>query len=283
MVNFTGEHVHKGQVLAYIYSPELMIAQEELFEVYKIKESQPELYKAARGKLINWKLTEKQIDNIIQKGQSQEQFPVLADVSGVVLNKRVNLGDYIQKGQSLFEVADLSKVWVLFDVYESDISWVKKGDEISFTFQSLPGEIFKGNITFIDPVINPKTRVVTARVEVINRGDQLKPEMFALGIVKSQLKNQEKVLIVPKSAVMWTGERSIVYIKQASASGISFMMREVTLGPALGNSYIIKDGLEEGEELATHGTFSIDAAAQLAGKNSMMNKVGTKTVQGHQH
>lgn len=283
LVSFTGESVSKGQVLAYVYSPELVTAQEELFEANKIKESQPQLYQAARGKLLNWKLTENQIDNILQAGQIQEQFPVLADVSGVVLNKRVNLGDYIKKGQSIFEVADLSKVWVLFDVYESDMSWVKNSDEVRFTVQSLPGETFKGRITFIDPVINPKTRVATARIELENKGSKLKPDMFAVGIVKSPIQQMKEELIVPKSAVMWTGERSVVYIKQSNASGISFMMQEVVLGPALGDSYIVKEGLEEGVEIATHGTFSIDAAAQLAGKPSMMNPEGGPVSMGHNH
>lgn len=283
LVNFTGESVSKGQVLAYVYSPNLVTAQEELFEAYKIRENQPELYQAARGKLLNWKLTEKQIYNIIQSGQPQEQFPVLADVSGIVLTKRVNLGDYVQKGQSLFEIADLSDVWILFDVYESDMRWIRKGDKTSFTIQSLPGESFKGDITFVDPVINSKTRVATARVEMTNPAMKLKPEMFAVGIVKSPIQSEKEALIVPKSAVMWTGERSVVYVRQASATGISFMMREVTLGAALGDSYIIKDGLEEGEEIATNGTFSIDAAAQLAGKPSMMNPEGSVVMTGHNH
>lgn len=283
LVNFTGESVSKGQVLAYIYSPDLVTAQEELFEAHKIKGNQPALYQAARGKLLNWKLTETQIDNIIQAGKAQEQFPVLADVSGVVLNKRVNLGDYIKKGQSLFEVADLSKIWILFDVYESDMVWIKKGDNVVFNIPSFPGESFKGSIDFIDPVINPKTRVATARVELNNSGDKLKPEMFVVGIVKSPIENKKEELIVPKSAVMWTGERSVVYVKQASASGIGFMMRQVTLGAALGDSYIIKEGLEEGEEIATNGTFSIDAAAQLAGKPSMMNPEGGAVMTGHNH
>lgn len=283
LVNFTGENVSKGQVLAYIYSPDLVTAQEELFQAYKMRDKQPELYKAARGKLLNWKLTEKQVDNIISVGQPQEQLPVLADVSGIVLNKRVNLGDHVQKGQSLFEIADLSDVWILFDVYESDISWIRKNDKVSFTVQSLPGESFKGQITFIDPVINPKTRVATARVEMNNPGMKLKPEMFAVGIVKSPVQGEKEALIVPKSAVMWTGERSVVYVRQASTSGVSFMMREVTLGAALGDSYIIKDGLQEGEEIATNGTFSIDAAAQLAGKPSMMNPEGGAVMTGHDH
>ena len=283
MVNFTGESVRKGQVLAYIYSPDLVTAQEELFEAYKIRESQPGLYQAARGKLLNWKLTENQVDNIIKAGKLQDQFPVLSDVSGIVLNKRINLGDYIQKGQSLFEVADLSKVWVLFEVYENDMRWINKGDEVVFTIQSMPGAIFKSKISFVDPVINPQTRVATARVEINSRGNKFKPELFAEGIVKSPVGINKKELIVPKSAVMWTGERSVVYIKIESPSGISFMMREIVLGPALADGYIVKSGLKEGEELATNGTFSIDAAAQLAGKPSMMNPEGGVAMTGHNH
>ena len=270
-VNFTGERVKKGQVLANVYSPDLVTAQEELFEANKIKESQPELFLAARGKLFNWKLTETQIEHILESKQIQEQFPVLADVSGVVLNKKIKLGDYIQKGQSLFEIADLSIVWVLFDIYESDLAWIQTGDEVIVSVQSYPGESINGKISFIDPVINPSTRVATARVELKNPRSRLKPDMFALGVVNSTLEHMDGELTVPKSAVMWTGERSLIYVKHSPQSGISFEMREVSLGPALSNSYVITDGLMEGEEIAVNGTFSIDAAAQLAGKPSMMN------------
>ena len=147
----------------------------------------------------------------------------MADVSGVVLTKHVNLGDYVNKGLSLFEIADLSTVWVLFDVYESDMQWVKVGVGVDFTFQSFPGESFKGKISFIDPVINPNTRVATARVEVMNQDKMLKPEMFALGVVSSSISGTPKAIVVPKSAVMWTGERSVVYVKRLSSkSGIGF-------------------------------------------------------------
>ena len=283
MVSFTGETVHKGQVLAYVYSPELVTAQEELLEARKIKETHPNLYQAAIDKLKNWKLTEQQINKVLNDGQAQEQFPILADVSGIVLDKHVNLGDYIKKGQTIYEVANLQRVWVLFDVYESDIPWVKIGDNVRYSVQSFPGETFNAKITFIDPVINPKTRVASARLEVQNPGMRLKPDMFVLGTVESPIHNEEDALIVPKSAVMWTGERSVVYVKISNDRGISFLMKEVTLGPALGDGYIIKSGLEVGEEIATNGTFSIDAAAQLAGKPSMMNPEGGVVMTGHNH
>ncbi|TRX49664.1 efflux RND transporter periplasmic adaptor subunit [Fulvivirga sp. M361] len=283
MVNFTGEYITKGKPIAYIYSPDLVTAQEELFEAVKIRESQPALYQAARGKLKNWKLTDEQIDNIISSGKPIDQFPINADISGYVTEKKVNLGDYIKRGQSIYEIANLSKVWVLFDLYESDMTWVKKGDQITFSVASLPGEEFEGKIDFIDPVINPKTRVAKARLEVANRDFKLKPEMFVSGTLKAQLPAQSDAVIIPKTAVMWTGKRSVVYVKETTGKGISFQMREVKLGAVLGESYLIEEGLEPGEEIAVNGTFSIDAAAQLAGKPSMMNPDGGPAMTGHNH
>lgn len=279
-VNFTGEPVRKGQQLAMLYSPELVTAQEELFAAQKIKDMQPALLEAAKQKLRNWKLTGAQIERILASGKAQERFPILADVSGIVLEKRVNLGDYLMRGMSLYDIVDLSRVWVLFNVYESDMAWAKVGSTVEFTVQSLPGERFKGRIAFIDPVINPMTRVATARVEVANSGGKLKPEMFAEGVIKTQMGGKKEGLIVPKSAVLWTGKRSVVYVKNTSETGISFLMRELTLGPLSGEGYLIEEGLQAGEEIAVSGVFSIDAAAQLAGKPSMMNPEGSVTATG---
>ncbi|MBW1993891.1 MAG: efflux RND transporter periplasmic adaptor subunit [Deltaproteobacteria bacterium] len=283
LVDFTGEYVEKCETIAYIYSPELVIAQEELFEARKIKASQPQLFEAAKEKLKNWKLSETQINKILQSGKIQEEFPMQADVSGYVAKKALKLGDYVRGGETIYEITDLSKVWVLFDVYESDVPWVKKGDNVQFTIASLPGETFEGRISYIDPVIDPQTRVAKARVEYSNTSGKLKPEMFASGVIEAKLANQSNALVVPKTAVMWTGKRSVVYVKQQTDQQVNFIMREVTLGPALGNSYIVKSGLTEGEEIAVHGTFSIDAAAQLAGKPSMMNPEGGKVSTGHNH
>ena len=270
-VNFTGEYVRKGQIIAYIYSPELVTAQEELLEAKKIMETQPSLFKAAKDKLKNWKLSESQIEGILKSDTPIENFPITSDGSGYVMRKNVNTGDHIQKGESIYEIADLSRVWVLFDVYESDMPWIKKGNDITFTINSLPGKQFEGKISFMDPVIDPITRVAKARVEVMNTGNQLKPEMFASGEVSSDLNTTDKNIIVPKSAVMWTGKRSVVYVKKAESGRIYFTMREVTLGPELGDGFIIENGLKKGEEIAISGTFSIDAAAQLSGKPSMMS------------
>lgn len=283
MVNFTGDYVKKGQIIASVYSPELVTAQEELFEAQKIKETQPQLFNAAKEKLKNWKLTDNQIEQILQSGTTKETFDVQADVSGYVTQKMVNLGDYIQRGQPIYQIADLSKIWVLFDVYESDMPWIKKGDKVEFTVASLPGEAFAGTISFLDPVIDPKTRVAKARVEMANSRLRLKPEMFASGTVEAKLPNRSNAVVVPKTAVMWTGERSVVYVKSQTDKGVNFMMRDVNLGPALGESYVIESGLQGGEEIAVNGTFSIDAAAQLAGKPSMMSPSGGPAMTGHNH
>lgn len=283
LLNFTGEFVKKGQTIAYVYSPELVTAQEELFEAQKIEGSQPKLFAAAKDKLKNWKLTDKQIAEILRSGKKIEEFPVQAEVSGYVTSKKINLGDYVRRGEPVYEIADLSKVWVLFDVYESDMSWIKKGDKVDFTVASLPGEAFASTITWLDPMIDPNTRVAKARVEFNNPSGKLKPEMFVSGIVDAKLANKSNSLVVPKTALMWTGKRSVVYVKIDSDKGTNFIMREVTLGAALGDSYLVESGLAEGEEIAVNGTFSIDAAAQLAGKPSMMSPEGGQLMTGHNH
>ena len=282
-VNFTGEYISKGQVIATVYSPELVTAQQELLQAAKIKESQPQLFQAAKEKLRNWKLSDNQIDQIIASGNILNNFPIRANISGYITEKLANAGDYVSLGQPLYTVSDLSKVWVLFDVYESDLGWIKKGDEVEYTVQSIPGKTFTGKISYIDPLIDPATRVAKARVEVPNSDLALKPEMFVSGSIKSDTKGGSTTITVPKSAVLWTGKRSVVYVKSSSARGISFNLREVTLGPSLGESYVIESGLNGGEEIAINGTFSIDAAAQLAGKPSMMSPEGGAAMTGHNH
>jgi Cu(I)/Ag(I) efflux system membrane fusion protein len=269
--NFTGEKVGRGQTLATVYSPELVTAQEELLQAASIKESQPELFEAAQEKLRNWKIGQAQINQILANKKPIQRFSIRADVNGVVTKKMVDLGDYVERGMPIYEISDLSKVWVLFDLYETELAWIKVGSEIEYTVNSLPGETFKGKISFIDPLINSQTRVASARVEVSNKDGRLKPEMFASGIVKNNVgKVDSKEIVIPKSAVLWTGKRSVIYVKQGSG----FKMRVITLGPALGDAYIVKDGLKIGEEIVSNGTFTVDAAVQLSGKPSMMSPEG---------
>ncbi|KAB2866320.1 MAG: efflux RND transporter periplasmic adaptor subunit [Bacteroidales bacterium] len=283
MVNFTGEGIQKGQTLATIYSPEMVTAQQELLESAKTKQFQPEIYEAAKEKLRQWKFTESQIASIEHSGTVINDFEVVSNTTGIVTAKRVNNGDYVSQGTILFEIADLSKVWVMFDAYESDLPFLNIGDAVNFNVQAVPGKSFSGKIIFIDLVIDPTTRVSKVRVEIANQSGKLKPEMFVTGIVNANLSEYQGKMIIPSSAVLWTGKRSIVYVKQPDADEPIFKIREITLGPMLGNSYIVIDGLTEGEEIVTQGTFSVDAAAQLEGKPSMMNADGGKISTGHNH
>ena len=271
LVNVTGENVKKGQLIAKVYSPELLTAQKELLEALEMADKYPAMLDAAREKLRLWKLSDQQIVDIEKSGKVTTVFDVFATTSGIVANRKVNTGDYVSTGDVLFETTDLSRVWALFDAYESDLSWISPGQNLEFTAQAIPGKTFSGKVTFIDPVVDASSRITKVRVEVSNPGLKFKPEMFVNGIIQSKQEGSGDQLIIPQSAVLWTGTRSIVYVKLPGADHPTFKMREITLGSSMKDTYVVMDGLAEGEEIVTNGTFSVDAAAQLAGKTSMMN------------
>jgi Cu(I)/Ag(I) efflux system membrane fusion protein len=277
-VDFTGQAVTKGQKLATIYSPELVTAQKELMEAAKYKNENPSLYNAAKGKLRLWKITENQIDNIENSGAVLTELDIYADLSGVVVKREVSKGDYVDRGRTLFEIANLSNVWVILDAYESDLSFIRKGQKITFTLISVPGKEFSATVTFIDPLINPQTRTASIRAEVVNRGLILKPEMFVKATIRSGYVGKKKSLVVPKTALLWTGKRSLVYVKVQESEYPAFEMREIALGGSMGDSYIVEKGLNEGEEIVVNGVFAIDAAAQLNGNYSMMNRPVSKRI-----
>ena len=278
-INFTGQKVRKGEKLLAIYSPDLVTAQKELFEAIKYKETRPAFYQAARNKLRLWDLTEPQIDEIEASRESKFYFDVESPIDGTVTMRHVAQGHYVKEGESLLEVTDLSRLWVLFDTYESDLPWVKLGDRIDFTIKSLPAERFRATVTFIDPVVDPVARVAYVRTELGNKNDLLKPEMFARGILKTMLPRIKEAITIPKSAVLWTGKRAIVYVKVPGKEMV-FEHREIGLGEDAGAYYVVTDGLEEGEEVVANGVFKVDAAAQLLSKQSMMTPAGGKSSMG---
>jgi Cu(I)/Ag(I) efflux system membrane fusion protein len=280
-VNFTGENVTKDQPLARIYSPELVTGQQELIEALKSKQLQPALYEASKEKLRLWELSDKQIAAVEESGIPQNSVDVFSGSKGVVTLRSVNTGDYVSQGTVLFEIADLSKVWVLFDAYESDIRFLKTGDKVTFSVQAIPGTEFTGKISFIDPIIDPITRVARLRVEADNSNGKLKPEMFASGVIMSDLNKNKDEIVIPASSVLWTGKRSVIYVKVPSADVTAFRMRVIELGQSLGEEYVVTSGLSEGEEIVTNGTFYVDAAAQLEGKTSMMNSIQSKIGEGN--
>lgn len=282
-IDYTGQTIQKGQKLATIYSPDLVIAQKELIEAVRFKDANPGLYDAAKEKLRLWKISEEQIENIEKNNIIINEFEVASDLSGVVLQRNISRGDFVNKGSVLFEITDLSRLWVLLDAYESDLPFLKVGQKITFNVSSVPGKDFNSSIFFIDPIINSQTRTASVRAEVNNPQLLLKPEMFVNAKVFANLPIKEKSLAIPSTALLWTGKRSVVYVKAPDQLNSVFEMREITLGPSLGDYYLVDSGLDEGEEIVVNGAFSIDAAAQLAGKPSMLNPNGQAVVLEHNH
>ncbi len=266
-----GDFVKKGSLIALIYSPELVTAENELIQALEVKESQPELYNSVRKKLLNWKLTEGQFREIEQTKKIITNFKIYADYSGIITKMYIEEGDHVKEGSKLFDIINLSTVWAEFDVFERDISYIKTGGNIKIKPNAYPNTVINAKIDFIDPLLDPQTRTIKIRATVRNKNYKLKPEMIITGEYKIDTDNKSKTaILIPKSAVMWTGKRSIVYVKPKKDKA-EFELREVELGKDIGSMYEIVSGLSPGEEVVSNGTFTIDAAAQLQGKASMMN------------
>ena len=270
-INAVGDNVAKGQTLAVIYSPELYTAEQEL--VSALGTTQQVLIDAATEKLRLLNIPQSQIDEVISTKKASPYVQLKANTSGTVVKKMVEQGDYVRQGQSLLQIANLSRVWAIFQAYENDLPFIHRGQQVQFTAEALPGETFTGRVTFVDPVLNGQTRTVGVRVELTNSGGRFKPEMLLVGnVAASMQKYADEGVIIPKSAVLWTGKRSVVYVKDDIEKQPTFLLRQVTLGPSLPDGYVVLEGLAEGEEIVTNGVFAIDAAAQLDGKRSMMNQ-----------
>jgi len=279
-VSYTGATVQKGQILAWIYAPEIITAQKEVLEAQKIGALSPELLNAALKKLSYWKISDALIEELLSTQQLKETIPIMADYSGVVTQKNIAVGDYVTQGEVLFEVQDLSRLWAVFDVYEQNLTTIEEGQTLRFSTPAHLNQTFGGKIIFIDPRIDPQTRTAQVRVEIDNKKGLLKPEMFIKG--QLEVKNNSDTLLVPKSAVLWTGKRSVVYIQLENRAVPTFAFREVVLGTSVGDSYEILEGLVQGEEVVTNGAFLLDASAQLNNQASMMNRmVRVKNTEAH--
>lgn len=268
-INTTGEMVQKGQVIARIYSPDFLSAQQELLSAYKRKESMPSLYQAVHNKLLQWKWSEKQIQNLIETQEIQSSFPILSMISGEVVAKKVSEGSYVTAGEELFEIADLQTVWGVLDVSEEQINQISLGDQVELLTST--HKQVAGKVDFIYPLVDSATRTVQVRIEISNPDRALKPGMLVRANIASSNLTDEQ-LYLPKSSVLWTGKRSVVYIVHKQDGESFFEMREVTLGKSSGDSYQVLAGIEALEEVVSHGTFTIDAAAQLQGRESMMDR-----------
>lgn len=205
-VDFTGTSVRKGDHLVYLYSPELVSAQQELLQAAQTAETvaasgNPEIrntarrtLEAVREKLRLLGLTEAQIQEIERQGKASDHLTIYSPISGVVIQRNAQEGMYVETGTPIYTIADLSNVWVKLDAYESDLEWIRYGQEVEFTTEAFPGETFPGKIVFIDPVLNPTTRTVKVRVNVPNPNGKLKPEMFVRAAVRSKLSVSGRVM-----------------------------------------------------------------------------------------
>lgn len=266
-----GEFVNNGAVIASIYSPELVTAQNELIEAMDIKNEQPELYKAVRNKLKFWKISEQQIKQIEQTKRVITNFKMYANTKGYIETIFVEEGNHVKEGTPLFKVANLNTVWAQLDVYEQDVRNLSIGQAVLISLNAFPDKNIEGKIDYISPTLNNKTRTISVRATLKNSNGNLKPGMLISATTKLKT-NDKGAVSIPKSAVLWTGERSIVYVRVPNDSPV-FELREITLGNAVGENYKVLSGLEQGEVIVTNGAFTVDAAAQLNGKQSMMNTI----------
>jgi Cu(I)/Ag(I) efflux system membrane fusion protein len=205
-VDYTGIPVRKGDHMVYLYSPELLTAQEELLQaikaVKKLKGSDVSMIRdmskatvtATREKLRLWGLTSKQIAKIERRGKARDHMTIYSPSSGIVIHKNAQEGMYVKTGTKIYTIADLSRVWVRLDAYESDLIWLRYGHNVEFTTESYPGEVFKGTISFIDPILNQATRTVKVRVNVANPEMKLKPGMFVRAMARAKVASSGKVM-----------------------------------------------------------------------------------------
>jgi Cu(I)/Ag(I) efflux system membrane fusion protein len=318
-VDFEGTSVRRGEPLVYLYSPNLVSTQDEYLWALETKEriegsqnreaiSRAEsLVRAARSRLSLWGISESQIEKLKESRKSSAHMSILSPVSGTVVKKMAVEGNYVKEGDHLYHIADLEDLWVYADVYESEMSWIKQGQPVVFTTLAHGDEQFTGEISFIEPFLDQRTRSVKLRIDVPNKDMRLKPGMFADVTIRAMpsgageyfvcpmhpeivsevpgdcelcgmdlLKMKEGVVMaVPKSAVLDTGRRKIVYVEKQPGK---YEAREVALGPEghadVGGHplahYPVMKGLMEGERVVTRGNFLIDSQSQLSGPASSM-------------
>jgi Cu(I)/Ag(I) efflux system membrane fusion protein len=281
-VNTVGAWVSKGRAVAEIYSPDLVSAQQEYLLALKSREQLKDspipsisqggegLVGSARQRLKLLGVKDHQIAALEKTGQPNIRLSIYTPLAGIVIEKLVLQGQYVNVGDPLFTIADLSTVWVEAEVYESDFSFIKIGQKVDIDSQSYPGKTFTGRVSFIYPFLDPKTRTVKVRVEIANPGLRLKPDMFVKAAVKIPLGD---ALVVPVAAVMDNGKRQVVW--QEIKPGM-FAPRDVKIGARVGDSVQILSGLMRGDKVAASGGYLIDSEAQLKGGGGSAGMPGMK-------
>jgi membrane fusion protein, copper/silver efflux system len=270
-VQFTGENVRRGKAVAEIYSPELVASAEEyrlaLHNRDRMRgssqkdavESSNDLVAASRRRLELWGVSEKQIE-AAASGSSGLHVTIYSPAGGSVVERKVTSGQYVNAGDPLFTVADLSTVWVKADVYEFQVQQIRPGQMVEITSDALPKKALRGRVDFIEPEANPQTRTIPVHVHVPNPNMRLRPGMYVRA--KFIAPTERETLVVPRSAVLDTGTRKLVYI--AKNDGV-FEAREIQAGTPTEELYPVLAGLEAGEQVVTNGNFLIDSQTRLTG------------------
>ena len=271
-LDFTGQQVRRGQIIASLYSPEVFSTAEEYrlalenrkrlgtgAELLAVSGAE-DLVNASRRRLELWGLTSQQLDEIASSAKPQIELPIYSTVSGIVTERKVTQGQYVNAGEVLLTVTDLSTIWVKADVYQPDLPSVHTGQPVEITSDSLPGTTLRGRVGFLDTSINPQTRTASARIEVPNPSMRLRPGMFVQ--VKFAAPVGHDVLAIPHSAVLDTGMRKIVYVAKDNGE---FEGRQVQLGAPGNDYYPVLAGLKEGEHIVSQGNFLIDSQTRITG------------------
>jgi len=268
-VNVTGQPVGRGQPLFEVYSPELVSAQRDYAiaaqGVESLKEAggpaqagMKQLAESSLQRLKNWDISEAQVKALAKSGEAKRTLTFLSPVSGIVTEKKAVQGMRFMPGETLYQVVDLSAVWVVADVFEQDIGLVKSGARAKVKINAYPDKLFEGAVTYVYPTLKAETRTVAVRVELANPGLLLKPGMFAQ--VELSAAARGKVLTVPASAVIDSGTRQIVLIEQGAGR---FEPREVKLGSRSDNYVEVLDGVKDGDKVVVAANFLIDAESNL--------------------
>ncbi|MEE9583893.1 MAG: efflux RND transporter periplasmic adaptor subunit, partial [Candidatus Brocadiales bacterium] len=279
-VDFTGVEVKKDEPLLWLYSPELVSAQREYLLALETQEkmrnsSLDEIVKSAdymldatRDRLLLWGITEGQIEELTETGEVQEHMTIYAPIAGTVIKKDVLEGQYVEEGTRMYTIADLTKLWMMADVYEYEMSLIKLGQKVDITTAAFPGRTFIGTVAFIEPFLNEITRSLKVRVDVPNPKLKLKPAMFVNVTIKIPLGDSDEelikkptgVLAIPRSAVLDTGRRKLIYVE--IEEGL-FEAREIETGFTAEGYVEVLEGLKEGEMVVAAGSFLLDAESQL--------------------
>jgi multidrug efflux pump subunit AcrA (membrane-fusion protein) len=285
-VDYTGKLVHKGDHLLAIYSPELVSTQQEYLLAWRaqkqlagsgipsVAQGGTDLLEAARRRLELWDIPAEDIAALERRGEVKRTLDLHAESGGYVLMKSVVMGQRVTPQDTLFDIADLSHLWVLADVYESDLPSIRTGmvGEVRVTY--LPGRSWRGPVTWISPVLEEKTRTVKVRLEVENTGDDLKPDMFADAYLKV---GEGTGLVVPESAVIDTGDRKIVFLDHGDGR---LEPRAVTLGVKQGDAYPVSSGLAAGDRVVIAANFLVDSESSL---KAAIASLGAPVSDEHRH